>query len=65
MFFSLSLIVNACFAGQGSRAGEDETRPTSGVSQSPLSAPLARFTNLKNAALPVQADTAADFAPHD
>jgi hypothetical protein len=45
MFFSLFLIANACSAGQVSGAAEDETRPTSRGSQSPLSAPLARSTN--------------------
>jgi hypothetical protein len=43
MFFSL--IVNACSAGQTCGASEDGTRPTSRVSQSPLSAPLARSKN--------------------
>ena len=40
----MRVFVNACSAGQTSGAGEDETRATSRISQSPLSA-LARSKN--------------------
>jgi hypothetical protein len=64
MFFSVFLIVNVCSAGQVSGAGEDETRPTSRVSQSPLSAPLARSTNPQKARLCLCKQTPPLISPH-
>src|SRR6266498_1692975 len=51
LFMFFSLIVNACSAGQTCGASEDETRPTSRVSQSPLSAPPARSKDHQTARL--------------